>query len=342
MSKASRVRDTASTLLRPRSEHPTLCRRARRNSRPSAEGGGAVPASAPMERTSRIASAASCECVSQRGRLPSSCGKSAVSRWIGKRSMRGPESLRNPFSMSEMEHRHRAGPSPRNPHGQGFAEAPTMQAMGMRATPPARERCTSPDSSGPRNDSRTLRGNSANSSRQSMPPWARLISPGMRPELELLGNAPSMPSGVVVGCGVRKGTAPWESGGRPRKPRNRSFVARSRGSGLGSRPCRHRKKVDLPEPGGPRISTWWWPAAAATRRSRVSRSAVKSAKSTSRSGCSAASWEPLRARETSPRKWRTTSRRVTAGRQAPPETAACAGKRVSVQPTSSAALGAAR
>ncbi len=174
---------------------------------------------------------------------------------MANRSTMGPESRRNAFEISASLHRHREGPSPRYPQGHGFDEAPTMQRAGMRAMPPAREMCTSPDSSGPRSASRTLRGNSASSSRQSIPPQAKLSSPGTRPAPPW--NPPTRPSGEVAGCGERKGTCAGPTESSPRMARNRSCAVRSFVDGGGSNPWMHRRKVDFPEPGGPRIKTWW-------------------------------------------------------------------------------------
>ena len=60
---------------------------------------------------------------------------------------------------------------------------------------------TEPSSSGPRNISRTSRGNSGNSSRNSMPLCARLTSPGRGVPMP----PPISPASEMVWCGERNG-----------------------------------------------------------------------------------------------------------------------------------------
>ena len=60
-------------------------------------------------------------------------------------------------------------------------------------------------SSGSRSASSALRGNSGSSSRNSTPPWARLISPGLGGE-----PPPTKATALAVWCGA--GSAGWSVG----------------------------------------------------------------------------------------------------------------------------------
>src|SRR3990167_4806130 len=97
-------------------------------------------------------------------------------------------------------HVHSLFSSPKNPHGQGFVAAIKVNLAGKRTEPAAREIVICPSSIGCLNASKTCLGNSANSSKNKTPLWAREISPG-------LGTLPPpiKPIWLVVWWGLRTG-----------------------------------------------------------------------------------------------------------------------------------------
>jgi hypothetical protein len=94
-----------------------------------------------------------------------------------KRSRSGPESRRTYRARAAGEQRHVPG-APPSPQGHGFI-APTRRNRAVKsAVPFARLTRTTPSSSGWRNASSTVTGNSPISSKKRTPWLARLISPG--------------------------------------------------------------------------------------------------------------------------------------------------------------------
>ena len=87
--------------------------------------------------------------------------------------------------------------------------AASMKRAGKVSDMEARAMQTVPSSSGCRITSRTLRGNSGSSSRNSTPLWASDTSPGR-------GTAPPpiSPASEMVWCGERNGRTPTKSGAR--------------------------------------------------------------------------------------------------------------------------------
>ena len=89
------------------------------------------------------------------------------------------------------------------PQGQGFMAATSMKRAGKLSDMAARAMVTVPSSSGCRITSKTLRGNSGNSSRNSTPLWASDTSPGRG-----IMPPPISPASEMVWCGERKGRVP--------------------------------------------------------------------------------------------------------------------------------------
>src|SRR6185437_12169264 len=90
------------------------------------------------------------------------------------RSSSARESLSRYAANRATEHEHSAAGSPCAPHGQRFIVATSWKRAGKTILPPTRAIETAPSSSGCRNASSALRGNSTNSSRNSTPWCAKL------------------------------------------------------------------------------------------------------------------------------------------------------------------------
>ena len=141
----------------------------------------------------------------------------------------------------------------------------------------ARTTVTRPSSSGWRSASRVSRRNSGSSSRKRTPLCARLASPGR-------GGLPPpiRPAVLVPVCGLRKGrrrTRPAGGSSAAREWILVTSIASARVSG-GRSAGRRRASMVLPEPGGPRKSRLW-PPAAATSSARL---AVSWPRTSARSG----------------------------------------------------------
>ena len=118
-------------------------------------------------------------------------------------------------------------------------------------------------SSGWRRTSRTVRGNSGNSSRKSIPLWESDISPG-------IGTVPppTMATGDTVWCGERNGRTVISRDPRGSFPATECILVVSSAS-----PSVNGGIIDgsllaimlLPEPGGPTRSMLWPPAHATSK-----------------------------------------------------------------------------
>lgn len=143
------------------------------------------------------------------------------------------------------------------PHG--FIAAISAKRAGKVKRARARTTLTIPSSSGWRSASSVSRRNSGSSSKNRTPLCARLASPG-RAE----GPPPIMPTVEVPVCGLRNGRSSISPAGGSSAASDQILVtsiASARAS-RGSRPGRRRASIVLPEPGGPRSSRLWPPAAA--------------------------------------------------------------------------------
>ena len=108
-----------------------------------------------------------------------------------------------------------------------------------------------PLSSGSRSASSAARGNSGNSSRNSTPWCASEISPGRGGE-----PPPTSATALAVWCGARVGRRiHCASAKRLRQAGDRRALQRLVTSIAGSRPAKRCASIDLPEPGGPTISS---------------------------------------------------------------------------------------
>ncbi len=122
----------------------------------------------------------------------------------------------------------------------------------------AREMRMWPLSSGSRRASSAARGNSGNSSRNSTPLCASEISPG-------LGGEPPPTSATALAVWWGEQVGRWPQRASAKRPASDATAADSKASRVlmgGSRPAKRCASMDLPEPGGPTMSTLWPPAAA--------------------------------------------------------------------------------
>jgi len=120
--------------------------------------------------------------------------------WMSMRSMSGPEDFRDVALDHWSVQWHSRVRSLRKPHGQGFMAAAQHESVrGMLAPSRRGAIVTDPSSSGWRSTSRTLRGNSGSSSRNSKPLWESETSPGAGLRLR-------HQSGIGDGVGVASDT----------------------------------------------------------------------------------------------------------------------------------------
>src|SRR3989344_4519909 len=128
-------------------------------------------------------------------------------------SIRGPESFLLYIDTCEGEQVHGFSGLLRYPQGQGFEAAMSMKRLGNINVFLAREMVIFPSSMGWRKDSKTSRWNSGNSSKNSTPRWARVISPGF------MGFPPPMTAtSDTTWWGERNGLTLimfWSSGNSP-------------------------------------------------------------------------------------------------------------------------------
>jgi len=157
-------------------------------------------------------------------------------------------------------------PAPSSPDGggkatspQGFIAATSWKRAGKSICCAAREIVMLPLSSGSRSTSSTRRSNSGNSSRNSTPRCASVISPGRG-----LLPPPTSAAPEAVWCGLRKLRTPHLRASKPEGPIEATAAASSASASVigGSRPGRRCASMDLPEPGGPSMRIEWAPAAA--------------------------------------------------------------------------------
>ena len=206
---------------------------------------------------------------------------------------------------------HSQDPGGPPPHGHGLDAATSRKRAGSTAWVAARATRMTPSSSGSRSPSSTVGANSAISSRNRTPPWARLISPG-RSEDE---PPPTRATTELVWCGARNG------GTRTKPPRGIGIpaaewiivacTASSRSSG-GSSPGRRWASIVLPEPGEPTISRWWPPAAAISSARRATGWPRTSARSGGTGSSTPADGPGSSGHSARPRSAATTSARVDA------------------------------
>ena len=143
--------------------------------------------------------------------------------------------------------------------GQGFIAATNWNLAGNSHVRFRRATTTTPVSSGSRNASSALRGNSGSSSRNNTPRCASDNSPGR-------SDPPPISAAIeAVCCGQRNGRRPPRLGLRPAAD---SKLATSRISGAdrgGSNPGNLCARSVLPAPGGPIIKSPCSPAAAISK-----------------------------------------------------------------------------
>lgn len=134
---------------------------------------------------------------------------------------------------------------------QGFIAAISWKRAGNCACRAAREIVMRPVSSGSRSASSAGRGNSGSSSRKSTPWWASEISPGRGGE-----PPPTSATALALWCGAQVGR--WPQLASAKRPASEATAADSSASSVsmgGNRPANRCASMDLPEPGGPTISS---------------------------------------------------------------------------------------